>query len=189
MKTGIVVDGPGDFAALKTRLTQGFKILKTDGPRGHTVSVEQIVARSRKQIAILKAYSCTHIVILTDFEMRRELYSDFRAKLCKALNLLDPSVPITCAVPNRMIENWYLADIAYIASQKVYLRPNVQQRNFEGTHGKDELKKLFVSKYSYDEVEHGAQMFALIRWEEARHNSESLDHFLSALANCGHVLA
>lgn len=184
-KIGIIVDGPGDFAALKSRFTDGFKILKTDGPRGHTVSVEQLVSRSRKQIAILKGYRCTHVIIMTDFEARTEDYRSFRDRLATALASADSEVEIGCAVPNRMIENWYLADIAYLATQKIFLRSDIAQKRYEGTSGKAELKKLFVSKYTYDEVDHGAQLFSLLRFPVARLNSESLEHFLAMLAAFG----
>lgn len=185
MKIGIIVDGHGDFAAFKSRFTTGFKILKTDGPRGHTVPISQIATRSRKQVVMLMALRCTHIVIVTDFEARADVYSEFREKLASALGTLDASLFIGCAVPNRMIENWYLSDIAYLATQKIFLRPNVQQRSYEGTNGKADLKSLLLPRYSYDEVDHGAQLFSILRFDEARQNSESFDHFLGVLRQCG----
>ena len=185
LKVGLIVDGPGDFAALKCRLGNAFKVLKTDGPRGHTVSVEQLVSRSRKQISILRTFRCTHVVLVTDFEARHDDYGVFRQRLATALGALDATVTITCAVPNRMMENWYLADIAYLATQRVFLKPNIAQKRYEGTMGKDELKKLFLPRYTYNEVEHGAQLFSMIRFPEARQYSESLSHFLDVLAACG----
>ena len=99
MKTGIIVDGPGDFAALKTRFFDDFKILKTDGPRGHTVTVGQIVASARKQINILRSYRCDRVVVVTDFEMRTDNYDEFCAVLENALQQLDEGVTLASSVP------------------------------------------------------------------------------------------
>jgi hypothetical protein len=178
MRTGLIVDGPGDFAALKTRFIGDFKILKTDGPRGHAVTVSQIVVGSRKQIGILKSFGCERVVIVTDFETRTDDYDEFCGSLDAALKRLNEDVVLLSSVPNRMIENWYLADISYLASQKSFLKSDVKQRGYEGSHGKNELKKLFASGITYSEVKHGPQLFAVVRFDEARRNSPSFHRFL-----------
>ena len=71
---GIIVDGDGDFASLKRRFPRGIRILKTDGPRGHAATVNDIAQKSKKQIGMLKAFKCGHAIILIDFEERVEEY-------------------------------------------------------------------------------------------------------------------
>lgn len=180
-KIGVIVDGPGDFAALKRRLVPKAMILKTDGPRGHSSSVEQIVGGSRKQLAMLADFGCTRMIVVTDFEKRAASYEDFVRRLSQAFAALSPSAE--AAVPNRMMENWYLADIKYLSSQKSYLRAVTKQKSYEGQDGKQVLRRLFQKKTTYNEVRHGAELFALVRFDEARRWSESLARFIE-LAAC-----
>lgn len=186
MKTrpcGVIVDGQGDFAALRARYKGKHQILKTDGPRGHTVQPTLIISSARKQIAILRALGCKRIVILTDFELRRGAYRDFLTALQKAAGGLDCSADVRAASPNRMFENWYLADIAHLSSSKAFLRDRIPQKSYEGTNGKKELKKHMKKGISYNEVKHAAELFLGIRLSTARKNSESLDHFLRCISS------
>lgn len=173
---GIIVDGKCDYQSLKKRFTSGFKIIKTDGPRGHTVSTTQIARNSKKQISILLASSCSSIIVLTDFEERAIDYKKFVEHLNQCLS--SNPIPVSASVPNKMIENWYLADIANLSSNKNFLRDNLQQRNYEGTNGVRELKRLMQHRTPYNKTKYGPQMFEILRFEVARQNSESLDEFL-----------
>jgi hypothetical protein len=178
---GIIVDGPGDYGSLKTRFTDNCRILKTDGPRGHTVNVKDIVRSSGKQVAMLRECGCKKIIVLIDFEMRTEDYAKFVTSLNYEFSRYYINGKVRPSVSNRMIENWYLADIAFLSKQKSFLRRNLRQKNFEGLNGKEEIKRCFAKGFSYIETNHGPQMFATLRFNIARKNSSSFDHFLSML--------
>jgi len=180
---GIIVDGPGDYASLRIRYKDRCKILKTDGPRGHTVSPNQIVASSRKQCKILEAFNCTKIIVLTDFESRQTNYHKFIGDLEKAFLSLKLNLKVEPCSPNTMIENWYLADIEQLSKKKAFLRDRIKQKKYEGKHGKKELKKFVKKGYSYNEIHHGPQLFIAIRLAVARKNSPSFNHFLNSLAS------
>ncbi|MGD0352359.1 MAG: DUF4276 family protein [Dehalococcoidia bacterium] len=180
-KVGVIVDGQGDYNSLKARFVENCRILKTDGPRSHTTPIEAIVLGSRKQISMLRACGCNKVVILTDFEMRTDDYDHFVATLRSRLTAQYAGNRVTAAVPNRMIENWYLADIEQLSSQKSFIMNNLRQKNYEGSNGKDELKKCFTGKHSYSETIHGPQMFEILRFHIARRNSGSLHDFLLIL--------
>jgi hypothetical protein len=180
-KVGIIVDGPGDFAALSERFKDNFKILKTDGPRGHMAKIDEIVAKSRKQIAILKAFKCKRAIVLFDFENRSADYCDFLDKAQKAFQSHDFRMPVFVASPNRMMENWYLADIEYLSRKRIFLKNKIKQKNFEGTHGKTELKKCFIKRIDYSETQHGPQLFSILRFNIAKKNSDSFNRFVSLL--------
>ena len=175
---GIIVDGDGDFASLKKRFNGGYRVLKTDGPRGHTASIDQIARLSRKQVRILSAFKCAKVVVMIDFEQRPELYEEFVNRLRNAFSEIPFDVPVFVAVANTMIENWYLADIGYLSNQKAFLKDRIKQRPYEGRHGKDELKKCMKQGISYSETKHGPQLFAMLRFDIARQNSPSFDDFL-----------
>jgi len=176
-KVGIIVDGQGDYAALSARFKK-FKIAKTDGPRGHTAEIRRIVAQSRKQIDLLKAFKCDQVIILLDFESRNMEYQEFMKKANEEFLNEDFGIPVTVCSPNSMIENWYLADVEEISKKRNFIKSNIKQKNYEGTHGKNELKKIIENNYSYNEVKHGAQLFQTIRFGVARKNSSSLENFL-----------
>jgi Domain of unknown function (DUF4276) len=176
-RIGIVVDGAGDYASLRTRL-KGYVIVKTDGPRGHAAAVIEIVRKSRKQIDILRALKCTRVVVVLDFESRNAVYEDFVEDLSTAFSSTDFQMPMFVAVPNRMIENWFLADIEYLSSIKAFIRDGLRQKNYEGTHGKDKLKSCMKQGMSYSETRHGPQLFETLRFAVAAMNSQSFKHFL-----------
>ncbi|MCK4857781.1 MAG: DUF4276 family protein [candidate division Zixibacteria bacterium] len=180
-RKGVIVDGQGDYASLRARFGARYRILKTDGPRGHTVPPAQIVLAAKKQIAILRAMSCETIVLLTDFECRRCSYEAFLQALATQASSFDCGVTLLTASPNRMIENWYLADISYLSRKKAFLRDRVTQRNFEGCDGKRQLRKFIIKGNSYNEVTHGPQLFVALRFSVARKNSPSFDSFLRHL--------
>ncbi len=180
-KIGIIVDGPGDYASLKERFKDLYKIAKTDGPRGHTAKIENIVSASRKQIEMLKAFKCNRVILLLDFESRDIPYDEFINLINDKLSKENFGIYVVACSPNQMIENWYLADIEEISQKRNYIKSNLQQKKYEGTHGKNELKKLIENNYSYNEVKHGPQLFATIRFEVARNNSPSLKNFLNEL--------
>jgi hypothetical protein len=177
-RVGIVVDGEGDYASLRKRFQGRYRVLKTDGPRGHTAKPVDIARKSKKQIAMLKAFRCARVIVLLDCEERQEGYSAFVQSLRQEFDRIGLPIPIHIAVANLMIENWYLADIGYLAKVKGFLRKGTRQKNFEGRHGKDELKKCMVKGVYYSETKHGPELFADLRFAEARKNSKSFAEFL-----------
>jgi hypothetical protein len=176
-KVGIIVDGQGDYASLSAKFKE-FKIAKTDGPRGHTAEIKKIVSQSKKQIDILKALRCNRVIVLLDFESRAIEYEEFLIEINAEFSKKDFGIPVIVCSPNSMIENWYLADVEEISIKRNFIKSNIKQKNYEGTHGKNEMKKIFENNHSYNEVKHGPQLFQTIRFEVARKNSSSLQNFL-----------
>lgn len=173
---GVIVDGEGDHSALRARYGHVIKVLKASGPRGHTVSEVALVKAIKKEVAILMAFGCTTIAVLTDFEGRATSASNFcRAASTHASRACGADV--TVLIADQMIENWYLADIAHLSTQKSYLREVRRQKRYESTHGKKELKKIFKQGSDYNEVKHGAELFPLVRGDEAAKISPSFAQF------------
>lgn len=180
-KIGIIVDGPGDKAAIDARYYRRFKVIKTDGPRGHCASVEQIISKSKKQISILESFNCSKIILMLDFECRTTSYKEFILELESEIKKYDFSKKLEIVVPNQMIENWFLADIEILSSKKKILRDKLKQKNYEGKHGKDEIRKLTITNKSYNEIQHGKEFFPLIRESVASKNSISFKDFLEKI--------
>ncbi|UHQ24968.1 hypothetical protein LVB77_09965 [Lysobacter sp. 5GHs7-4] len=178
---GLIVDGDGDYAAFRARYGSAVKVMKTDGPRGHEVGCGAIVVSAQKQVAMLRAFNCNPIAIVTDLESRLEGAAAFckSAEECMTKNAALRDVLFF--VSDKMLENWLLADIAYLSTKKKYLKSVKTQRSFESTHGKNELKKLFAPGSSYNEVRHSAELFPLVRGASASSFSASFARFRSTL--------
>jgi hypothetical protein len=80
-----------------------------------------------------------------------------------------------------MIENWFLADVEILSKKKNYIKDNLRQKNYEGTIGKNELKKIFKPNCFYSETKHGPVLFSLIRERIAKINSVSFSTFLKEI--------
>ncbi|GAA4317191.1 hypothetical protein [Compostibacter hankyongensis] len=177
-KLGIIVDGAADLLSIKKRYPGKFKVLKTDGPRGHCSQVCDIISKSRKQVSMLKALNCKRAIILLDFECRKESITSFVKDLKTEIEKQDLPLITDIVVSNKMIENWYLADIEYLSQRKEYIKDRLKQKSYEGKHGKDELRKLFKRNYSYSETSHGPELFSMIRESIAKKNSISFKIFI-----------
>jgi hypothetical protein len=139
------------------------------------------VSYSRKQIAQLRGFGCERIIVVTDFEGRPGLHSDFVSALRAEFSAVFADCDIRVAVPNQMVENWYLADICHLSNQRSFLRKVAKQGSFDGKHGKRLLSGFFQRGKYYNEVEHGPILFTLVRFEEARSFSPSLSDLVQAL--------
>lgn len=181
---GLIVDGPGDFAAFKARFKEKIKVLKTDGPRGHNVDPSDIVSSARKQIAMLNYLGCRHVMIVTDYEDRQINYQKFISDLTREVSTAKFNICVRVASPNKMIENWYLADIEQLSKKFSFIKQSLQQRKYEGKNGKKELRKLFKKGHDYNEVEHGPKLFITLRTNISQANSLSFRMFLNDLSLC-----
>lgn len=178
---GVIVDGPGDYASIKARFSGRVRVIKTDGPRGHAVSVRQLVTGSKRQISLLKATGCSTIILMVDFEGRTAAYETFVEAVEEEIARQAIPCNVQVCAPNRMIENWYLSDLEEISAKKSFIKKNLRQKPFEGCDGKRELKRHFKKGTSYNEVIHGPQLFATIRLEVGASNSNSLKCFLDKI--------
>lgn len=179
---GIIVDGHGDHAALSARFGGKARILKTSGPRGHTVDAKAIVASAMKEVEMLKGLGCKKVCILTDREARKEDADAFNNAMQKFLPVASKQFSIVTTCADRMIENWILADIVEVSRKNKELKSGIKQKSWEGTHGKKELKKCFEKQGSYNEVKHGKKFMLAIRDDVARRNSTSFNRFLALLS-------
>lgn len=174
---GLIVDGEGDYAAFRARYRGVAKIFRTDGPRGHEVSAEQIVDGARKQILQLRDLGCNRVAIVTDLEARQLLARSFKERCRAHAAKSNHSADLMIFVADRMLENWVLADISHISSKKSYLKSIARQKIYESVDGKSVLKKMFVKGHSYNEVRHGQDLFPLVRGENAASVSPSFADF------------
>jgi len=173
------VDGHGDHAALSEKYKGKAYVLKTSGPRGHTVDAKVIASAALKEVDMLRALGCKTICILTDRESRQQSCTSFLNAIQTRLPAPSKALTVIATCADRMIENWILADIVQVSKACKDLKSGQKQKNWEGTHGKNELKKCMAKGINYNEVKHGKKFFCAVRDQIARKNSASLNHFLS----------
>jgi hypothetical protein len=178
---GLIVDGEGDHAAFNARYGGTMKVLKADGPRGHAVSEFQVIDSAKKQIAMLRAWGCSRIAIVTDFEGRSGAAAEFCRRALAHAAKCEFANDVLFFAPDKMLENWLLADVAWLSSKKKYIRKLKAQKNYESIDGKSALKKMFAPGYAYNEVKHSAELFPLIRGAEAEKYSASFLNFRKLL--------
>ena len=178
LSLGVIVDGHGDHAALTEKLKGKARVLKTSGPRGHTVDAKALAASAAKEIDMLIGLGCTRICVLTDREMRSDSSMEFSSAIQRCLPVQSGNASVFVACADRMIENWMLADIVHVAKNSNDLKRGLKQKRWEGTHGKNEIKRCMDKNASYNEVKHGKKFLLAIRDGVARANSASYDTFL-----------
>jgi len=130
---------------------------------------------------MLKAFRCAPIAIVTDLEGRTQSAHDFCQLARREMEGRAEYEDVILLASDTMIENWFLADIVHLSSQKKYLKTVKVQRSFESTHGKRELKKLFATGHDYNETRHSAELFPLVRGAIAAGFSPSFARFRTAL--------
>jgi hypothetical protein len=143
---------------------------------GRDVSIEAAAKRVASLIRLMRRNY--PIIIIFDREKRLESSEVICKKLIEAIKSNGiHEVPIVIGVPDRMIENWILADIN---SVNTYYGISIPQLDFEGKGGKGQIRKL-IEPHNYQETEDGPEIAKKINFNIAKSNSISLNSFLSKI--------
>lgn len=175
---GFIVEGHSEYTAFTQYTPQ--KYISRARRFGGKVRLETI-AEEIATLARLLSTHCNKIVAVMDREDRVDDSLDIENSLITLLSrhqIRNTTVIIIC--PDRMFENWMLADVV-ACKRKKYISNRATQKHYEGTSGKNELKRLFVGKVYYQETTHGVELFKSIRQNVASNNSVSFRRFLSNL--------
>jgi len=174
-RTWVIVGGQLELKAMKAKC-RGCCVRILPGAHG-----DMPPAGLAKQVHALLSPFVSQIsdaVLVLDREMSQQSAGVLEKRILNVLDkLIDLDVTVVC--PDRMIENWMLADVVGI-KRKTYIQKKAKQKNYEGTHGKHELKKIFTSKSAYRETSHGVELLAMVRDAQASKNSASYAKFMSA---------
>lgn len=147
---------------------------------GRDVSIEAAAKRAASLIRLMRRNY--PIIIIFDREKRVESSKTICEVFLSAIRQNGiQDVHLIIGVPDRMMENWMLADIQSI---NTYYGISVTQTSFEGKGGKGHLRKLIEPK-NYQETEDGPEIAKRVNIAVAKSNSESLDDFLVKIAEMG----
>jgi len=131
----------------------------------------------------------TMIICIADREGRRCEAAEFSTHLRQAIfrllshpgrnDLAELETKIKVCIPDRMFENWIIADVEGIRTHKGLVRVNAKQRKFDGTNGAHQLKAMM--KVPYKKALHAPVLFKSVRIPTAVGNSPSFRHFADLL--------
>lgn len=122
------------------------------------------------------------IIIIFDKEGRSDCFDVVATALENAIRAQEiQDVEIIIGVPDRMFENWMLADIE---SVKVHykLDSKVNQENYESLNGKSKIRSIIGSNLKYSETQDGPDIFLLCRKKIMAQNSLSFKCFLESVS-------
>ena len=119
-------------------------------------------------------------VIIFDREKRRETAAIISKTLVNLIRADDIDDEIVIGIPDRMIENWLLADWENIQSQGKLRNSNVR-KTFECSNGKAIIKKLLPKNGIYQETVQGVSWFLKANVKAIYEKSPSFHLFANAL--------
>lgn len=177
MPLAFIVDGLTEKKIVQ-KLCKGVTV-RTLSLNGKDVALP---ALAKAAFSLIKLFKGRHfpVVIIVDREGRNLSSQDIEAELTRMLaDLGVPGDDIIVCCPDRMIENWMLADDVYF--EEVYDIKLVEA--YEGGHGKRDIRRLLLlKKISYHEVALGVEIFCGIDPRRASGNSESFCRLRSRVA-------
>jgi hypothetical protein len=147
---------------------------------GDDVTLEAI-ARRVGTLGRLLQRKYRPIVILFDRERRTESSETIKNKFLRLLSQEGLDSDIIVGIPDTMLENWLLADLATI-STLVTIAEKHTNRNFEGLDGERELRKILPRPFVYVKTIHGVDWFLRGSAQRMRTRSKSFNDFYEALS-------
>lgn len=173
MTIGFVVGGRGERAAL-SRWTNKRLIHMANG-LCCTASVDAISRQTLPLVRLLLEKKCDIVVIVLDRELQGASSSQLERNIEERMSQELPDASVFAACPDRMLENWMLADVKSWSGK--HGTKSSAQKKSEGKHGKDLVKALFKPGHHYRETLHGPLFIAAVRTSVARRNSASFARF------------
>lgn len=169
----VIVGGHAEFISFRRWFARQ-TIRKCQGMHG--ACEPRGIAKQAKALAALSQRTKIRILIVLDREDATLPCEELEALVRDAVISEIPAAQVAVVCPDKMVENWMLADVRSWAKGK-YIRPKVAQANFEGLDGKKEIKRIFVGGFDYVETKHGVEFLNKIRPAVAASNSVSFRRF------------
>jgi hypothetical protein len=185
MKIGLILDGRSEIKALGNQV-RNVEIRKRPS-NGITVSIDQIANESVKLLKALGSAGCVKKILVIDRENRTHSATKIGEQL-KKLIAKNTAEDFVVVVADRMFENWILADIESVSGKHSdRLKKTSNSMDFEGCHGKSELKNKLKDGHRY-KTEDAEPFFKAVKADVAVMNSASYKKWMEALNQFGAVL-
>ena len=174
-KPAFMVDGHMEMKFLQS-ICKGHPITRLN-INGKDVRISAIAQRVATQSRLLK--TCSPIVIFFDREDRKEPADKLTEEFVRELANAGVEADTIVGVSDRMIENWVLADFEVFSEH--YGLSGEPEKNFEGTDGKSEIRKLLPANRTYEETSDGVSILKRCRPSIMADGSPSFDAFRKRL--------
>jgi len=196
-KCVFVVDGRTEILSFKAKFGSEYNCIpdfrKHPGcGGGRTTNARGYANAASGAIFVAMRQRYTKIICVTDREARPQEAISFAARVRSELIHLVESdshyshgeleEKLAVCVPDRMFENWIVADVEGIKQCENLVKSSARQAAFDGRNGTMVLKSLM--KVPYKKIQHAPTLFKRVSFQRAIHNSRSLCLFTEELGMC-----
>lgn len=187
-----LVDGRTELMSLSKKFDREYRVrpdMRMVLCNGKDVSPKAYASASFGTLSVALRGPWLQIVCIVDREGRQTTGEHFAAQLLSAI--IDEVTARTkyhedelcrklrVCVPDRMFENWILADVEGIKACDSLVKAAAVQKNYDGTHGTNELQLILRTKYN--KTIHAQKMFSFVSFQRGKTNSVSFNTFTSAI--------
>lgn len=189
-----VVDGQTEIRSFKAKFEKDYNCTPDfrkhpSGGGGRTTSARGYANAASAAIRLAMRQRYTRIICVTDREGRSQEAASFAAEVRSAVIHLTESgthyshkeleEKLAVCVPDRMFENWIIADVEGIKQCEKLVKSSARQEAFDGKHGTGKLESIM--KVPYKKLQHGPALFKRVSFQRAIMNSPSFRLFAEAL--------
>lgn len=189
-----IVDGRTEIRSLRAKLQKEYNCAPDfrqhpSGGGGITVQATGYARAAHGVLVEVLGQRYRKIICVTDREDRAGEATAFASEVRRALiNLIDSNPhyhheelesKIAVHVPDKMFENWIVADVKGIRKRRDLVKSTARQQAFEGKNGKASLKTLM--KVPYKKTTHAPLLFKCVCFQRAVVNSPSFSLFAQQL--------
>jgi len=193
-KCVFVVDGRTEIRSFRAKFKKDYNCTPglrkhPGGGGGRTTSAHGYAKAASGAVFLAMRQRYTKIICVTDREARPQGATSFAAEVRSALIHLiesdthyshgDVEEKLAVCVPDRMFENWIIADIEGIKQCEDLVESSARQAGFDGKNGTRVLKSIM--KVPYKKIQHGPALFKRVSFQRAIVNSPSFRLFAEEL--------
>jgi hypothetical protein len=190
-KTLFIVDGQTEICSIRSKFQKEFQItpeMRKSDCNGKAVLVSGYCQKILPMILFATNSSFENVVIIVDLEQRKvnanKFSNQIKANLTKLITenvKFKKNFPLNLFVcsPNRMFENWIVADVKGIKAKDELIRNDSTQGLFDGKSGTTVLKTMMRQKYK--KTFHAETLFKAVDIGRAKENSPSFLNFCNLL--------
>ena len=185
-----VVDGLTEIRSFKAKFQKDYNCTPhfrkhPSGGGGRTTSARGYANAASVAILFAMRQRYTRIICVTDREGRSQEATSFAAEVRSAvIHLIESDThyshkeleeKLAVCVPDRMFENWIIADVEGIKQCEDLVKSSAKQTSFDGKNGTMVLKSIM--KVPYKKTQHGPALFKHVSFQRAVMNSPSFRFF------------
>lgn len=190
-KTLFVVDGQTEICSIRGKFQKEFQVtpeFRKADCNGKSVSVTGYCQKTLPILLFATGTTFENIMLVVDLEQRKQspekfanaIKKELKQKISENIKFKNkfPFNLMACS-PNKMFENWIVADVEGIKDKQELIRTDSIQQDYDGKSGTTILKNMMIGKYK--KTFHAETLFKAVNIERAKINSPSFNSFCEQL--------